>query len=810
LSLNRLDDYLRDYLEEHGIDTSKQFTCINPEHDDNTPSANVFKRWVKCHGCGALMDIYDCAAVLENKPAKGEAGYFKNNVMYLAKKFGVEVPSWSESEIPSIYSAVIKYITEVYLKESARESDLTQEEMLEKWIIGDLKTKNAKKVAALQTRKTPLFLRAPNAETLIHLLAEKGFDNTSLREAGIQYRFFPGGKDRLAIPLWSSSSTCVAFMTRKPHSLDDDKSVPKYINTPNNESFTKSNYLYGSHFNYDSKEPINVVEGQKDVLAMRALGLQAYGVLGSSLTDANLEALVKKNFSNIVISMDACEVGKKKTFSITEKFLRKGIEVSVRVFPDGEDPWSYIVEKDNQTVPATKDGIKEYCSHLKATVSDEQAIYKLLVDILADIKMHTVRKVFIKKLSKEFPNISTDDLKEDIESEVRSRKLGVDGYIKKNVNKIIDNTDMSSMEKLSAINGEISRIHSLVSKRKKRDNSFMLGKIKEMKTGGLDKSIYDFKFRKQGLGSIGKALNYEGIGWSRTGTLCLVAGESHTFKTGMMLQMAIETLLENPNAAVFLYSTDDIIELLLPRLVSCMVFQEGFKISDSVSSDAKLPIQQLRDKMISKIEEWIVTDRLIGYDMTYSKRFLDIAPIIKDYKEKYPERTFVIVNDNMHRNKDYLGQYDESTAAELKAADLKETAIDIGGSAWASVEYKKTKTEIKGVGFNNDAIVGGRAVVYDASIIIHMYNDLVKNGNNIERACYVHQTKSGIYLPRSLMTIGKNKISSGKGTFYFDLYPGSSFARAVDSAQALREYEARRKYLKDAGLIDDGKKKSYY
>ena len=34
---------LQSYLETHGIDTSRLFRCINPDHTDNNPSMEYFK-----------------------------------------------------------------------------------------------------------------------------------------------------------------------------------------------------------------------------------------------------------------------------------------------------------------------------------------------------------------------------------------------------------------------------------------------------------------------------------------------------------------------------------------------------------------------------------------------------------------------------------------------------------------------------------------------------------------------------------------------------------------------------------------------
>lgn len=56
---------LESYLSGQGIDTSKNFTCLNPNHADHTPSMTFYKddNKVYCHGCGAGWDIFDLYAV---------------------------------------------------------------------------------------------------------------------------------------------------------------------------------------------------------------------------------------------------------------------------------------------------------------------------------------------------------------------------------------------------------------------------------------------------------------------------------------------------------------------------------------------------------------------------------------------------------------------------------------------------------------------------------------------------------------------------------------------------------------------------
>ena len=56
---------LPDYLIGEGINLKGNFTCLNPNHEDKTPSMTYYadSHTVYCHGCGASFDIYDLFAI---------------------------------------------------------------------------------------------------------------------------------------------------------------------------------------------------------------------------------------------------------------------------------------------------------------------------------------------------------------------------------------------------------------------------------------------------------------------------------------------------------------------------------------------------------------------------------------------------------------------------------------------------------------------------------------------------------------------------------------------------------------------------
>ncbi len=90
--IKKLQSHLNDYLQSHGFDTAKMFSCINPEHEDSTPSCGSNGKTFHCFGCSGAGDIFQAANFLEQKPLVGKE-FVLENLMYLADKYNIEVDS---------------------------------------------------------------------------------------------------------------------------------------------------------------------------------------------------------------------------------------------------------------------------------------------------------------------------------------------------------------------------------------------------------------------------------------------------------------------------------------------------------------------------------------------------------------------------------------------------------------------------------------------------------------------------------------------------------------------------------------------
>src|SRR5690606_24944862 len=114
---------------------------------------------------------------------------------------------------------------------------------------------------------------------------------------------------------------------------------------PESEVYHKSDVLYGL---YVAKKPIldadncYLVEGYADVLSMHQAGVEnVVSSSGTSLTGGQVR-LISRYTRNVTILYDGDEAGIKASLRGTDMLLEEGLNVKVLLFPDGNDPDSYV------------------------------------------------------------------------------------------------------------------------------------------------------------------------------------------------------------------------------------------------------------------------------------------------------------------------------------------------------------------------------------------------------------------------------------------------------------------------------------
>ena len=334
-----------------------------PFHGEKSPSFSVSpaKGIYKCFGCGKAGDSIRFIMDIEGL-GYGEA------LKHLAKKYGIEVQETvmtdeqlqSQNERESLL-IVLNYaknyyqnnlfnhdegqsIGYPYFKERGF-SDKTIHTFelgysLESW---DAFTKEALK----------------NGYSL-EVLEKAGLTITKDNEQSSQNKSFDRFRNRVTFPIHNVAGKVIAFGARI---LKADKTQAKYLNSPETEVYHKSNVLYGI---FQAKNAIRttdvcyLVEGYTDVISLHQAGIE--NVVASSGTSLTIEQirLIGRFTQNITVLYDGDTAGIKASLRGMDMILEEGLNVKLVVFPEGEDPDSYV----------QKIGSEDFVKHIQKDATD--------------------------------------------------------------------------------------------------------------------------------------------------------------------------------------------------------------------------------------------------------------------------------------------------------------------------------------------------------------------------------------------------------------------------------------------------------
>ena len=149
-------------------------------------------------------------------------------------------------------------------------------------------------------------------------------------------------RDRIIFPIHNTTGKIIGFGARQI--AKNDRS-PKYINTPENDIYVKSQILYGSYFarnSINSNDECLLVEGYTDVVSLHQAGIENVVASGGTSLTIDQLRLIKKYTQNLTIIYDGDSAGVKAALRGLDMALEEGLNVQLVLIPDNEDPDSYV------------------------------------------------------------------------------------------------------------------------------------------------------------------------------------------------------------------------------------------------------------------------------------------------------------------------------------------------------------------------------------------------------------------------------------------------------------------------------------
>ena len=337
LETARVEEVVGDFvnLRKRGVN----YVGLCPFHNEKTPSFTVSpsKGIYKCFGCGKGGNSVNFVMDHEHYS-------YPEALKYLASKYNIEIEEEeqtpeqleAQSEQESLYNVTAfaqKYFTNVLLNDDKgravglsyfKERDYNEETIREFQLGYCPDGWNEFTQKALQEGYKLEYLEKSG---LTIVKGDKTFDRFS---------------GRVIFPIHNLTGKVIGFGGRI---LSSEKSKAKYVNSPESDIYNKSKSLYGIY--YAKSEIVKndncfLVEGYTDVISLHQAGFKnVVASSGTSLTEDQIK-LIKRYTPNATILFDGDEAGLKASFRGIDMILEQGMNVKIVMFPEGEDPDSYV------------------------------------------------------------------------------------------------------------------------------------------------------------------------------------------------------------------------------------------------------------------------------------------------------------------------------------------------------------------------------------------------------------------------------------------------------------------------------------
>lgn len=338
LDTARIEEVVGDFVDLKKRGTSLIGNC--PFHNEKTPSfhVSVAKGIYKCFGCGAGGDALKFVMDLE-KYSYPEA------IRYLANKYHIDVEEQERS--PAQMAAQDKRESLYVLSQWAGKffkDNMWQTDMGQSIGLAYFKERGYREDII---KKFELGYSPDQWTALVEAAKTAGFQEEYLKEIGLTIQRDDGSmydrfRGRVMFPIQNLTGRVIGFGGR---TLKTEKSVPKYVNSPESEIYHKSDVLYG--LNFAKKAIVDadncyLVEGYADVLSVHQAGVEnVVSSSGTSLTSGQIR-LISRFTKNVTILYDGDTAGIKASLRGTDMLLEEGLNVKILLFPDGNDPDSYV------------------------------------------------------------------------------------------------------------------------------------------------------------------------------------------------------------------------------------------------------------------------------------------------------------------------------------------------------------------------------------------------------------------------------------------------------------------------------------
>lgn len=291
-------NYLRQYLEGKGINIRENFRCLNPDHNDKTPSMTYYDdtKTCYCHGCKAQYDIFDLIGI--------DYGLTDNKEIFRQaySMYGIKVNSQDDFSLPA---GKIQKPTKEPIKEPIKEN-------YQQFLHDSVARFNS-----------------PAGESAVAWMKDRGISRETAERLKIGYvenfKLSKRGGGKI-------ERSCIVCPVSNQHF------IVRNMNSEDAERYEKRGRaeLYKRGALETSDKPIFIVEGFLDALSIYEVGGVAVAIGSTSGTGLLLDYCKKKKPSQtIIIALDNDDAGRKAAEELSEGLKALGVSFC-RLNPYGD------------------------------------------------------------------------------------------------------------------------------------------------------------------------------------------------------------------------------------------------------------------------------------------------------------------------------------------------------------------------------------------------------------------------------------------------------------------------------------------
>lgn len=429
ISQNDIVEVISEYvqLKKRG----RNFMGLCPFHREKTPSfcVSMDKQIFKCFGCSEGGNVISFVMKIENLD-------FWDTVELLAERSHINLEKYEVNNGYNKEYSKIKNKKETLFninKEVAKFYHNNLIAMLESKNDNEVKQYVVKRQFDMKTIRRFGIGYANGTVPLYDYLIQKGYKKDEILATGIllensKGKIYDRFNSRLIFPIMDIRDRIMAFGGRVL-----DNSLPKYVNSPENEIYFKGKNLYGMNIaKKENLENIIVVEGYMDAIALQRSGFHnAVASLGTAFTDDQAR-LIKKYTDNVIIGYDQDSAGQEATLRAIEILKKRNLNVKVLLLDklDAKDADEYLKkygpERLENCVKNSVSMIEYKIGRLEKNLDENNIESKInfltsVADIIANINNSIERELYIDKIARKY-NMATGPILKEVEKRIKTDK----------------------------------------------------------------------------------------------------------------------------------------------------------------------------------------------------------------------------------------------------------------------------------------------------------------------------------------------------------------------------------------------------